>query len=69
MNGEAAVWADRVLVALADLAGEITETDLIARHCLTGLRARVPRGGERHISEHPPRGRTIRRLVRCPHPG
>ena len=24
-----AVWADRVLVALADLAGEVTETDLI----------------------------------------
>ena len=29
MNGEAAVWADRILVALADLAGEVTETDLI----------------------------------------
>ena len=29
MNGDAAVWADRVLVALADLAGEVTETDLI----------------------------------------
>jgi serine protease AprX len=29
MNGEAAVWADRILVALADLAGEVTVTDLI----------------------------------------
>jgi serine protease AprX len=32
MNGEAAVWADRILVALADLAdlaGEVTETGLI----------------------------------------
>jgi subtilisin family serine protease len=28
-NGEAAVWADRVLVALADLSGEVTETGLI----------------------------------------
>jgi transposase InsO family protein len=28
MNGEAAVRADRVLVALADLSGEVTETDL-----------------------------------------
>ena len=28
-NGEATVWADRVLVALADLAGEVTETGLI----------------------------------------
>src|SRR5215467_5267257 len=31
MNGEAAVWADRVLVALADPAGEATETSLIER--------------------------------------
>jgi subtilisin family serine protease len=29
MNGEAAVWADRVLVALADLVDEVTETGLI----------------------------------------
>ena len=29
MNGEAAVWADRVLAALADLSGEVTETGLI----------------------------------------
>ena len=29
MNGEAAVWADRTVVALADLAGEVTETGLI----------------------------------------
>src|SRR5215475_5721179 len=29
VNAEAAVWADRVLVALADLAGEVTDTKLI----------------------------------------
>jgi len=29
VSAEAAVWADRVLVALADLAGEVTETNLI----------------------------------------
>jgi hypothetical protein len=28
----------------------------VARHCLTGLRACVPRGGERHISWYPARG-------------
>ena len=29
VSAEATVWADRVLVALADLAGEVTETNLI----------------------------------------
>ena len=29
MDGEAAVWADRIIVALADPAGEVTETGLI----------------------------------------
>jgi serine protease AprX len=29
MNAEAAVWADRIVMALADLAGEVTETMLI----------------------------------------
>jgi subtilisin family serine protease len=29
MNAEAAVWADRIVVALADLGGEVTETMLI----------------------------------------